>query len=398
MDPKILLKLGNKMTKILIILIGSICLWQSTFAAPSARIICRPEQSCTVHFKTPWMVALKTNKEPFFCGGTLISPYWILTAAHCTKDENGNYIQANDMQVILGRKNITDTEFGEVIEVEKIIRHPDYEKGNDENPLADIALLKLKQPSKQQIMPIADKSLVKECDLTTILDWRNTEKICDLATIIGWGVTKDGDISDILRHTSMPIVSNKTCQIPYGKDINESMLCADFYDGGTDGCEADSGGPLLIKHNNEWQQVGIMSWGDDCAKPKHYGVYTRITSFLDFIDVHVKDSCEIPPILQVNMENVEITWHSECDIKGYKLYLAPYSDPINEVTINNIISYDMGYKNKINLNLPIPNIPVKYHKKLYVAVKSYILDDSKNRIYSNYSNLEVITLDSKSSN
>ncbi|XP_029787259.1 transmembrane protease serine 3-like, partial [Suricata suricatta] len=93
------------------------------------------------------------------------------------------------------------------------------------------------------------------------------------------------DASPVLNHAAVPLISNKMCnhREVYGGIISPSMLCAGYLQGGVDSCQGDSGGPLVCQDRRVWKLVGATSFGIGCADVNKPGVYTRITSFLDWI-------------------------------------------------------------------------------------------------------------------
>uniref|UniRef100_A0A452RJK6 Transmembrane serine protease 3 n=1 Tax=Ursus americanus TaxID=9643 RepID=A0A452RJK6_URSAM len=94
-----------------------------------------------------------------------------------------------------------------------------------------------------------------------------------------------GDASPVLNHAAVPLISNKICnhRDVYGGIISPSMLCAGYLKGGVDSCQGDSGGPLVCQERRVWKLVGATSFGIGCADVNKPGVYTRVTSFLDWI-------------------------------------------------------------------------------------------------------------------
>ncbi|KAI4578763.1 hypothetical protein MJT46_000131 [Ovis ammon polii x Ovis aries] len=157
--------------------------------------------------------------------------------------------------------------------VEKIIYHSKYKPKRLGN---DIALMKLAGP-------VTFNEMTQPVCLPNSEENFPDGKLCWTS---GWGATEDGgDASPVLNHAAVPLISNKVCnhRDVYGGIISPSMLCAGYLKGGVDSCQGDSGGPLVCQERRVWKLVGATSFGIGCAEVNKPGVYTRITSFLDWI-------------------------------------------------------------------------------------------------------------------
>ncbi|EMP31464.1 Transmembrane protease serine 3, partial [Chelonia mydas] len=223
--------------------------------------------NASLPWQWPWQVSLQFQGF-HLCGGSIITPWWIVTAAHCVYDL---YLPSS-WSVQAGFVTQPDTSVNPY-SVEKIIYHRNYKPKAMGN---DIALMKL-------AAPLALNGLIEPICLPNFGEHFPEGKMC---WISGWGATEEGgDTSETMNFAGVPLISNKVCnhRDVYGGIITSSMLCAGFLKGGVDTCQGDSGGPLACKDMNTWKLVGTTSFGMGCAEVNKPGVYSRTTSFLDWI-------------------------------------------------------------------------------------------------------------------
>ncbi|MGW2286570.1 trypsin-like serine protease [Streptomyces phaeochromogenes] len=223
----------------------------------------------------PWMVQLgysdPATGDGYFCGGTLVAPNKVLTAAHCVAGLDW----VSNGAVLAGTTDLDDYATGTPAGVFRQWTHPRYNEATAQN---DIAVLTLDRPLEQQWLRLAAS------------DDSALYKAGTAATVYGWGLTsgaEDATLSTKLKKASLPLVADSTCnsamQAVLGDDefIEGSMTCAGTpatgADEGTNSpCNGDSGGPLVVGN----KIVGIVSWGvAGCTGKGAYPVFTKVSSY-----------------------------------------------------------------------------------------------------------------------
>ncbi|CAG7825632.1 unnamed protein product [Allacma fusca] len=261
----------------------------------------------------PWQAALVVpgTRRPY-CGASLINDRYVLTAAHCFFFVNA---QPQDVEVILhanlldfkltdegkevgalAAKNTSWGEYGSIqgpgwnftrqsdqgegsfrYQVVRIINHPLFTNGYD----FDVSLLELKTPINFRMPDAPTPICLPPLGVT------NNMYMGKWAKVVGWGKGFEhaGSNNRLLQKLNIPILDMEKCNHTELNLITRRMICAGFEAGGRDACTGDSGGPLVYETpQGIFEQIGIVSWGEGCARPDRPGLYSRISEFNQWIN------------------------------------------------------------------------------------------------------------------
>jgi len=273
----------------------------------------------------PWQVQLEmcAVNGCYMCGGSIISRRWVVTASHCTT----GYTKA-DITVRVGSAHVSGAG-GSTHSVSQVVDHPAYTVTSD-SWMSDISLLQLSEPvdvNNARSRPIAlpdagDEFAGEEC------------------VISGWGATTEGGSgAEILQSANVTVPQNWDTCSEMAQSVNLTVvedihMCAGHHNmsGGVDTCQGDSGGPLACRGAaGDWTLAGVTSFGSGCGDPGTLGLYTRVSTFVDWIrDVTASEPVPEPETPGRNVTDCPASDNYDCGVVTTtydKIFYHPTDNP-----------------------------------------------------------------------
>ncbi|CAL4073823.1 unnamed protein product, partial [Meganyctiphanes norvegica] len=216
--------------------------------------------------EAPWQVALVNAHGSLFCGGTLLSPWVVITAAHCMIFKN--------FTVRLGGLDRRDLPL--MGSVKEVLEHAEYNSSTIDN---DIALVILDVPVNAPPMQYAEPARLPNTDDDEV--YAN-----ETVLISGWGTIRSGNYPkpNNLLAAEVQVFPQDMCKASYNNHYTDNMICAAGDNYTKDSCQGDSGGPLVHKGETSSILLGITSWGMGCAQQGYPGVYTKVSNYVSWIE------------------------------------------------------------------------------------------------------------------
>ncbi|XP_055382068.1 trypsin alpha-like [Condylostylus longicornis] len=286
----------------------------------------------------PYQVAIFVDGDVFLCSGVIIKSNWILTAAHCVYEE--------DITTMVIRAGSNHRSKGGVISlIDDAYYHEEYDPDTYDY---DIALLRstvdFSKYFNSKIYHIKPIEIANKSPLTY-----------GYGIVSGWGRTKEGKEGGVqkLKYALLKIFPQNLCK-KLNDGITNRMFCAGDLDGKTDACQGDSGGPLV----SYGQLIGIVSWGEGCARENLPSVYTNLYKLRDWIDYIFEEYDDDYPVNNKNNNN----FNRDIENKRTKTTSENEIDDLNSISNNNEFESEVNeseiedlIKNKISTSRKINN-------------------------------------------